>query len=181
MASAFGFLLPLVGVSIFLQSGVEISSLSLDWKLEQEIFKQVIASEVGFIPGTLLLGLFAYQQILHYFLWIIAIPRASGIDLRWRSSDFLINRKNIAIDLLRNYPFAQGGSPAARNFSGAQPPNPHFFFNIRASLMLVCIISGIALFYFYPVEFRKMYFAVGFFHIALELPLLFIYRLPLRH
>lgn len=121
---------------LILSNQGHVSSLSLSTELEQEIFRQVVHSKFGLVSGTTLLGYFAYQQIMHYFLWIFLIPNLLGKGFQMRiPSNLNLNSKE------------------------------KFF-------LPILILFTIVMFFLFPVNFRRLYFAFGFFHIAIEFPLL---------
>ncbi len=122
-----------------------VSNLALSAELEQEIFRQVVHSEFPWVSGTTLLGYFAYQQIIHYFLWIYLIPKVA------------INKTNSQSSTLNGIT------------SNLKP----YHLILPVSLIIVFV-----LFLLYPVSFRRLYFALGFFHIAIEFPLLILLSIP---
>jgi hypothetical protein len=138
-AAIFSLLLPVIFFGMLTILKYRLSDLALSSALEQEIFKQIVSSEFDSIQATTLLGYFAYQQILHYYLWILIIP----IYSKQRP-------------LFRFHKLMSFSSP-------------------KSLLSFGAIVTGILLFAIFPVEFRNIYFALGFFHVVMEYPLIFLY------
>lgn len=142
IALLFSVVLPVISFIFYASLGLSISEIALPERLEVEIFRQILSQELEWITGTTFLGYFAYQQILHYILWIFILP--------------LMVKRKFEIPAL--------------SYSKKKEGN-------RLEILLVSfgIVFALILFCIYPIDFRRTYFAFGFFHIAMEYPLLTFY------
>lgn len=146
-----GLLIPAAGCVLFVWLRLTPSELGFAEALEVQLFNHTIPHFSLLDPPLLLLSVFAYQQLLHYVLWLVVLPRREFSDLLRRPGAFLN-------ELLV--------------FVGLRPKQRPF---LHAVVWLAVLASAI-LFATLPQQWRPLYFALVMFHVLAELPLLFLFR-----
>jgi hypothetical protein len=139
-------LLPFVTLSYFTTNDFKISELSLSLTLEIDLYEHVVPSLIKFPSELFLLSWFGYSQAIHYYLWIVLIP---SNDLRSRFTDFIYE---------------------VFLFLGISNQPKKWYIGI----VYITLAISFALFYFYPVGWRRLYFLLSSGHVYFELPLLIL-------
>lgn len=147
-AAFWGAVFP-VGAFVFLSyAGTELTGHSLTITLERDIYEHVMPDLWPWENPVLLLSFFAYQQFLHYLMWIFILPKKKTLQTLPRGEVF----SELAF------------------FSGFRK-----FSVLQAQLVALLLIAGsFALFILFTVEWRRIYFALAQFHVLLEIPLIWL-------
>ena len=139
-------LLPIIGYAIHANFDFLISTYSLSYELEVDLFEYVYPEIFPFSPTLSLLSFFGYSQSIHYFLWILVLPESKFPD-RFMSffSEVLF-------------------------FLGF----PKKIEKLGPAILILFYILSILLFINVPVEWRKEYLILSAAHVYLEFPVLFL-------
>lgn len=149
MAAVFwGAIFPVSTFAFLAYTGVEVTGRSLSITLERDLYEHVVPDLWRWESPVLLLSFFAYQQFLHYLMWIFVLPG-----------------KNTRMVFPRGEAFSE-----LAFFSGFRP-----FSVLQARLLVLFLIAvSLALFVVFTVEWRRIYFALAQFHVLLEIPLIWL-------
>lgn len=151
----WGVAIPAIIFSLFYFDLLHISTLSAGFGVERAWFEHVLPDFWPLQNPLLLLSLFAYLQILHYYLWIFRVADGGAGALRTLPDYFG--------ELL----FSLGLRKRRRVQS----------YSVRIvlwGLIGVLAAASFAAFFVFPLGYKKLYFALALTHTFLELPLLFL-------
>lgn len=144
-------LLPLLAALVFSHASLQISDISLDSDLETILFRHTLPDLWPFRERTILLSLFGYFQFVHYGLWLLVVPRTSLWSFLRKPGGYL-----------RDVFWLCGFPRQDRAWHHVIP--------------WVLILFSLFGFLFLPIQWHGLYFGLAWFHVLIELPLLFLYR-----
>ncbi|MFO1525653.1 MAG: hypothetical protein U1F16_06745 [Turneriella sp.] len=144
----WGAIFPVGCFAIMARMGIGVTEINLPIILERDLFEHVIPDLWPWDNPVTLLSFFAYQQLLHYLMWIWIIPAGNACSALPGSEIF----------------------PELSFFAGFKKLSAK-----KGQVFALLLIAGsLALFTLFAVEWRRIYFAIAQFHVLLELPLIWL-------